>query len=96
MSFDYQVHRPVKGGAEHQVTTDPYIQITGADGSYLLRYGKFWSADGVEVSEDDIPDWVIAEIGRMTAKGRASVGFEAYGAVPSGAKPAPAKPSKSV
>lgn len=77
MPFDYTVHRPVKGGDEHQVTVNPYIQITGQDGSFLLRDGLFWSADGEVIPEDAIPDWVLDEVDRMTPAGRLSVGFPA-------------------
>lgn len=90
MVFDFQTHIPVKGGEEHQMRLNPYVRIGGAEGSFLLRDGKFWTDDGIEVDEEDVPQWVLDEVDRMKPAGLEAVGFKAQ------SKAAPAKPAASV
>lgn len=85
--FDFQVHRPVKGGAEHEMTEDPYIVLGSADGDVYLRYGKFWDAGGNEVSVDDLSDQKLTQVDGLTDEALASVGFQDW------QRSTPAKPA---
>lgn len=74
--FDFAVHKPVKGGAEHQMTEDPYIMLGSSQGQVLLRHGKFWGGGGIEIDPDTIP-WVWDVMSTLSEDALASVGFSA-------------------
>jgi len=78
MPLDLVVHKPVKGGAEHEMTELPYTRLSSTnleEGPVFIQAGAFWNQGGEEIDLRNVPQWIWDIVDKWPKRGRDDVGI---------------------
>jgi hypothetical protein len=88
MPFNPNTHNTVKtreGTVPGAVT--PHILITSQWGQMIIQDGQWYDAGGVEVDDEDVPDWAWEAAKGFSADTRESLGLEPITDAPKAKRP---------
>jgi hypothetical protein len=77
MPFDPTTHHSVKtreGSVPGRVT--PHLLLTSEEGQIIIQGGEWYTAGGVLIDENDVPDWAWDTAKKLSAETRESLGLE--------------------